>query len=32
VLAENAALLEGVERSQVMESKHKEVASRDKEG
>ena len=32
VLAENAALLEGVERSQVMESKYKEVASRDKEG
>ena len=32
VLEKEAALLEGTEGSQVMGSKHKEVASRDKEG
>ena len=32
VLEEEAALLEGAEESQVTESKHKEIATRDKEG
>ena len=32
MIAENATLLEGAERFQVVGSKHKEVISRDKEG